>query len=284
MEEVIESPYWNKMAKLYEEETLGDHEYPRVTIILPTYNNARNISPTIESLIHQNYPDYEILVVDAGSKDRTIEIIKSYRDPHIRLFAVKGYNRYEMINKGISLAKGTYINILFPGDYYIQKEVLRSMMGFAVKMSEPYLVYCGCLLREAKKDVKILFRQLDAQLLKHGQQPTSLESMWFKNSVFLEIGKFNPNYQLRGGFDFLCRFIENGSLTFQGLNRVLTDYDLRGVTSRMVVTHFYETLMIIIHYFGLVAAFLWLIRQKDIARYFKLWWRSIKVTVKGSQA
>lgn len=272
---------WSQLDQLHE--TLEESRFPRVTIVVPTFNSAQRIGITMESLINQNYSDFEILLIDAGSTDRTVEIVKSYRDRKIRFCAVTGFNRYEMLNKGISLSRGEYINFMFPGDYYIHHDTLRTIMSVAARNNEPELVYCGCLLREANREVKILFRELSLQLLKGGQQPTSLQSCWFKIESFRAIGKFNPNYTLRGGFDLLCRFVLSERLTWASTNRVLTDYDLRGVTRKMVVRHFYETLRILVKHFGVVTAGGWLLRQTEVQRYCRLWWRSFRVAVLGGE-
>ena len=58
----------------------NDYEYPKVSIIIPVYNASQKIALTLDSLVHQNYPDFEILVIDAGSTDRTLEIVKQYKN------------------------------------------------------------------------------------------------------------------------------------------------------------------------------------------------------------
>jgi glycosyltransferase involved in cell wall biosynthesis len=271
-------PFWKKIEDLQEE--FAEDLYPHVTIVVPTFNSAQKIGITIESLIHQEYLHYEILVIDANSTDRTLEIVKNFRNERIRLCTVTGYNRYEMINKGISLAKPGYLNVLFPGDYYIHPYTLRAIMGLGIKNNGPPLLFCGCLLRDAQ-EVKILFRPLTLALLKRGQQPTSLQSCWFTLSTFKEIGKFNTGLIMRGGYELLCRFLLNGKLSHASTNRVLTDYDLRGVARAMVIRHFWETGKVIIHYFGWGTYFRWLFKQTDVLRYFRLWWRSFKVAIQG---
>lgn len=273
------SEQWRKL--ITEQEPLPEDLCPTITVVIPTMNSAQRIGITIESVLAQRYPDFEILVVDGGSTDRTLEIVKSFRNDKVRLCSISGSSRYEILNKGIAIAKGAYINFLFPGDFYIHVETLMSMMKLGHENGNPDLLYCGCLLREASKDVKILYRLLSLKLLKRGQQPTSLQSCWFKTSLFDLLGKFDTSLSLRGGFDFLCRFMLNGSLTFSSTKRVLTDYDLRGVTKRMVIRHFYETGMIVFEHFGTATTLKWLFRQNDTRRYFQQAWKGLKVAVLG---
>lgn len=273
------SEQWKKL--ITEQEPLPEDLCPSITVVIPTLNSAQHLGITIESVLAQRYPDFEILVVDGGSTDRTLEIVKSFRNEKVKLCSISGSSRYEILNKGIAIARGTYINFLFPGDFYIHVETLMSMMKLGHENGTPDLIYCGCLLREASKDVKILYRLLSIKLLKRGQQPTSLQSCWFKTSLFDLLGKFDTSLSLRGGFDFLCRFMIHGSLTFCSTKRVLTDYDLRGVTKKMVIRHFYETGCVVFKHFGAATTLKWLFRQNDTRRYFQQAWKGFKVALLG---
>lgn len=258
-------------------------EWPKVSIIIPTFNCAQTISLTIESLLDQDYPDFEIVVVDGGSKDRTLELVKTFRQNQIRIYSLPISQRYEMLNKGISHALGRYINCLFPGDFYISRFTLQQMMHLAIEKHQPHLVYCGTLLRDGKSLVKSLYRPLDVELLKNGHQPTSLQSCWFRIDTFRELGKFNPKYDVRGGFELLCRYIKHPEFRTASIHRILTDYDLRWVSRSMILQHFWETCITIWRYYGCLATVSWLFRQKDASRFLKLWWRNIRIAFFGRE-
>lgn len=259
----------------------SDYQFPSISIVLPTLNCSQSVNLTLDSILAQDYPGIEVVVVDGGSEDRTLEIIKGFRDDRIKIFSVSSHARYEMLNKGISQATGQYICFLFPGDFYIHNDTLRYMMSVALENELPHLVYCGTLIRDGRREVKILFRGLNDRSLQRGNQPTSLQSCWFRKEVFQEIGKFDPNYTLRGGFDLFCRFAKTRNLRHCSTYRILTDYDLRLVSRGMILRHFWETLLTVFKYYGLLAAFLWLFRQKDTSRFFRLWFRSFRVAFLG---
>lgn len=259
----------------------ADYEYPKATIILPTYNSSQLISITIESVIDQQYPDFELVVIDGGSLDRTVEIIKSLKNDRIKVFSIAGNKRYELINKGIAQAEGQYISILFPGDFYISRHALRHALGIAIQNELPDLIYSGSLLRDGKKEAKILYRPLTINYLKRGQQPTSLQSCWFKNDVFKEVGKFNTDLDMRGGYELLCRMALTSRFSISSTSRVLSDYDLRSVTWKMVLVHFFETGKIIFSFFGLFPLLHWVFIQKDIKRFFKLWLGRLRIAFLG---
>lgn len=263
------------------EQTKNSLHYPKLSIIIPTNNSSHSIGLTLENLLAQDYPDFEIIIVDY-STDRTLEIIKGFGSEKIHVFQVSDRQRYEMLNKGLSQASGQYVNFLFPGDFYIYHQALKYLMMLALQHHFPDLLYCGTLLRDAKEEVKILFRNLSLDLLKKGQQPTSLQSCWYRTEALRKIGKFDPHYHVRGGFELFCRFYLNNQLSFMPVNRVLTDYDLRSVSRRMILVHFWETLITIHYYFGFFAALRWLFfYQKDWKRFLKLWKRSFASAFSG---
>jgi len=273
------SALWEKL--LSKKSVFHDYEFPKVSVVIPVFNCAQTISLTIDSVISQCYPDFEIVIVDAGSTDRTIEVIKGYRDERIIVYSVSNYQPYEMLNKGVSQADGLYINFLFPGDYYLYNEVLATMMTLALEESKPSLVYCGTLLRYGRKEPQILYRTLEGASLRCGQQPTSLQSCWIQKDVFDKVGKFDTSLELRGGYDLMCRFHLYDTLDWVSTTRVLTDYDLRMLTKELVVTHFKETLRVVYRYFGFSTAFRWVISQKDFIRYFRLWINGVRVALFG---
>lgn len=253
---------------------------PTITVIIPTHNCSASLALTLDSIIEQDYPFIEIIAIDAGSTDHTLEILNSYSKP-IRLDSVPEFNLYGMINKGIEKATGEYINVLYPGDFYIHHHTLLDIMNLAVEHKKPHLVYCGTLLRDGRSSAKFLFRHLDLDLLKKGQQPTSLQACWIKKETFEQIGFFSTKYQMRGSLEFLCRFCLSRKFQSISLRRALSDYDLRWVTGESVVRHFYETFLIVYHYFGWKATWQWLKRQKDIRRFINLSIRHIQIAFLG---
>lgn len=268
---------WVEPKSLLQE---GEH-LPKVSIIIPCQNCATTIGFTLDSLLMQRYTFFEILLIDASSKDRTIEIVKSYRTPLIRIYVVESYNRPEMLNKGISLSQGVYLNFLFPGDYYLTNTALLTIMEIAAVKNMPSLIFSGCLVRDEKADVKLLFRPLTLELLKAGKQPTNLQSCWFKNTIFREIGKFNSAYDERGGFDLFCRILLSKRFEIISIKKFFADYNRQIVTRQVVIRHFWETLNILYFYFGFKTVLKWFFLQKDLKRYLKLWMRSFKTAFVG---
>lgn len=239
--------------------------YPKLSIIIATLNSAAALTLILDSLFLQDYSNFEVIIVDSGSTDRTFEVVKSYQRSCMQIYAVDHFERYEMLNWGISHAKGLYIHFLFPGNFYLYYRSLSFIMELALAHDLPHLVYSSCLLHKAGGD-KILNRLLTLSLLKSGCQPTNLQSCWFHAEVFKEIGQFSSCYKTRGEFDLLCRFFLK-QLRAVKSTRILIDYDLRSDSQNRILSHFWETGDILRRWFGFTTYVKWLIFQQDMRRY-----------------
>lgn len=81
---------------------------PKISVIMPTYNAETYVREAIESILNQTFADFEFLILDGGSKDKTIEIIESYNDDRIKIYKNCG-TIPQSLNKGIKEATGEYI-------------------------------------------------------------------------------------------------------------------------------------------------------------------------------
>ena len=81
---------------------------PLVSIVTPSYNQGRYIEETIQSILNQDYPNFEYIVIDGGSNDNTIEILKKY-EGNLTWISEKDRGQADAINKGFYMAKGEIV-------------------------------------------------------------------------------------------------------------------------------------------------------------------------------
>jgi len=93
-------------------------EKPLVSIIIPAYNHEKFIEAAVDSVLGQTVNDFELIVIDDGSTDRTGEIVKGYKDTRLTYYHQENQDAYNTINRGLGLARGQYIAILNSDDVY----------------------------------------------------------------------------------------------------------------------------------------------------------------------
>ena len=92
-------------------------QFPLVSVIIPLFNSEKFISETIQSVLNQTYPVIEILVIDDGSSDNTLEIAKTFKNKHVKIFSQPNKGASAARNYGIREASGTYIQFLDSDDF-----------------------------------------------------------------------------------------------------------------------------------------------------------------------
>ena len=101
----------------------------KISVITVVFNDVVNIRKTMESYFSQTWKDKEYIVIDGGSTDGTVEIIREYSDRLAYWCSEKDDGIYDAMNKGISHVTGDWINILNSGDYYVSNGVLEDAIS-----------------------------------------------------------------------------------------------------------------------------------------------------------
>ena len=92
---------------------IDTEQYPTISIITPSFNQGKYIEETIESVISQGYPNLEYIVIDGGSSDETVDIIKKYEKYITYWVSEKDQGQAHAINKGFNLSKGDCASFLY---------------------------------------------------------------------------------------------------------------------------------------------------------------------------
>ena len=99
---------------------------PKVSVIIPSYNHEKYIKKCVDSILNQTYKDFELIVIDDGSTDKSVEILEKYGE-RIRFIRKKNSGLNSSLNLGISLARGDYISILGSDDYWFENTLEREV-------------------------------------------------------------------------------------------------------------------------------------------------------------
>lgn len=104
---------------------------PKVSVIIPAYNVEEYIGQCLESILNQTYKDFEVVIVDDGSNDRTVEIIEQYQNKNSNISLLRQKNSGQSIarNKGLSVAKGEYIVYIDSDDWLASDDALEKLVN-----------------------------------------------------------------------------------------------------------------------------------------------------------
>ncbi|HEY9901908.1 MAG TPA: glycosyltransferase [Candidatus Sericytochromatia bacterium] len=91
---------------------------PIISVIIPSYNAEKTIKETIQSVLNQTWQDFELLIINDGSQDATLEVIESIQDPRIKIFSYPNAGSSASRNRGIAIAKGEYISFIDADDLW----------------------------------------------------------------------------------------------------------------------------------------------------------------------
>ena len=127
--------------------------FPRISLITPTYNQGEFIERTIQSVLSQNYPNLEYIIIDGGSKDATVDIIKKY-SAHLKYWKSEpDKGQSDAINKGIVHATGDIINWLNSDDW-LEDGALKEIAGLFSDSSVDVVCGYASLIYPEKKILK----------------------------------------------------------------------------------------------------------------------------------
>lgn len=185
---------------------------PLVSIITPSYNRAGFINLCLDSVAAQSYKNVEHIVVDGGSSDGTIEILRHYeKRSNLRWISEKDEGMYHAINKGIALARGDVIAYLNTDDAYfpwsVETALSRLLSGASIVYGDLCLIKSG----DGRNDLSYLqfYKEFDQRFYTHFgtiAQPT----VFFKRELVGQLGKFDTTYKLLGDCDFWLRCASRG--------------------------------------------------------------------------
>ena len=115
----------------------------KVSVVIPAYNEEESIARTLKSILKTNYPNFEIIVVDDGSKDRTLEIAKKFEGAQVRVFTKKNSGKGAALNLGIKKAKGEIV-FTMDADTTVHPDSMKKMVRYfkdkTVMSSTPAMV------------------------------------------------------------------------------------------------------------------------------------------------
>lgn len=182
----------------------------KISIITITYNSAETLEETIQSVVAQDYPNIEYIIIDGLSKDATLQIADKYKANISKLISEKDNGLYDALNKGIQQCTGDVIGMLHSDDVYYDEHVL-SKVAEAFKQNPDVGALYGDLIfveRFNLQNIKRVWKSghYKEGAFKKGWMPPH-PTFFVRKHVYEKYGLFNTTLRLAADYELMLRFI-----------------------------------------------------------------------------
>lgn len=209
-----------------------------VSVITPTYNSKSCIARCVESINTQTYPNIEHIVIDGGSTDGTLELL---RELGVRCISEPDAGIYHAMNKGIRLATGEIVHILNSDDSYSGADVIATMVEM-MESGKYDLCHAQISQVDAKgNEVCVNGANVEkAKLLK--KMKVAHPSCFVRASVYHRFGDFSQGFRVAGDYDFILRVWGKVKVGF--LPRRIVKMQMDGMSSGNPVRSYKESMAV----------------------------------------
>jgi glycosyltransferase involved in cell wall biosynthesis len=205
------------------------NDYPKISIITACFNSAKTIEQTIDSVVTQTYPNIEYIIIDGGSTDETVDIIRRYQGKFAYWVSEPDKGIYDAMNKGIDVATGDYIYFLGSDDKLYNYKCIENTVnyingnsGIDIFFGKVMLVDYNFHLQKECGEAISPDAVLQGAMVPH-------QGMFVSKSLMKKF-LFNTQYKIAADFDFLVKCVLKGC-KMQFIDLIIAYYSVNGSSS-----------------------------------------------------
>jgi len=203
----------------------------KVSIITVVWNNKETIRDSIDSILSQTYQNIEYIIVDGGSNDGTVDVVKSYGDKIDKFISEADNGIYDALNKGIAISTGDIIGLLHSDDYYPNPNIL-SIVVEKFKNNDIDMIWGDIIYVNKKGESK---RHYSGENINFniGIMPPH-PSVFIKKKCYEDFGYYNTDYRIAADYDLLFRFIKLNNLKCIYSNDIIVNMTPGGASNKNI--------------------------------------------------
>jgi len=202
----------------------------KVSVITVCYNSAQTIEDTIKSVINQDYPNIEYIIVDGLSKDNTLEIVNKHKDKIAKIVSEKDNGIYDAINKGIELASGELLSVLNSDDFFATSSVVSDVVESIAKENSDSS-YGNLLYVNREETSKVLRTWISGEyydgIFYKGWMPPH-PTFFIKKWCYQKYGSFNLNLKSSADYELMLRMLHKNKIKVSYINKILVKMRVGG--------------------------------------------------------
>jgi glycosyltransferase involved in cell wall biosynthesis len=199
----------------------------RLSIITINLNNCDGLKKTLKSVFIQEYHDYELIIIDGGSTDGSVEVIKEYKNKIHYWVSEPDNGVYHAMNKGIEKAQGEYLFFLNSGDTLYSENTLSKILDTS---PQEQILYGDTYIISANN--KKMIKKYPSELTLNFFYNSALchQASFLKRNLFNDIGLYSEEYKLASDWLFTIEAIILRNVSYRHLDIVVSNYDLSGIS------------------------------------------------------
>ena len=205
----------------------------KVSIITTCFNREATIGQAIESVLAQDYPDIEYIVVDGASRDASLSVIRSYAGRIDRMVSEPDHGMYEAINKGLRLATGEVVGLLHSDDVLFDRHVVSDIAACFEKTGAD-LVYGNGLFVDARDMSRVVRNWVGGSCrrwkVRCGWLPLH-PTVYIRREVLERVGDYDERYKIAADTDFLLRCLYETPLRVEYMHRYVVRMRMGGLST-----------------------------------------------------
>lgn len=206
----------------------------RITIITVCYNRKATIEKAIQSVLSQNYPDIEYIIVDGNSKDGTKEIIESYRDKISQFISEPDKGMYDAINKGLKLATGDVIGLMHSDDEFFDKKAISRIAARFNDDSSIDGIYGDGVYVTNDTDERLVRDRIGGvfslKKVKGGWLPLH-PTVYLKKDIIDKHGLYNLDFKIASDTEFLLRYLYKYKIKMSYIDKYIVKMRMGGMST-----------------------------------------------------
>ncbi len=206
----------------------------RITIITVCYNRVLTIEKAIQSVLKQNYPNIEYIIVDGNSTDGTQAVIASYGDRISQYISEPDKGMYDAINKGIQLATGDVVGLMHSDDEFYDAHAIGRIVASFEQDSKTEGVYGDGVYVSNDSEERLIRNRIGGafslQKIKSGWLPLH-PTVYLRKSVIDKYGVYNLDFKIASDTEFLLRYLYKYKIKMRYINAYIVKMRMGGMST-----------------------------------------------------
>ena len=192
---------------------------PLISIITVVYNGDKHLEKTIVSVVNQSYDNIEYIVIDGGSTDKTVDIIKKYSNLIDYWLSEPDEGIYAGMNKGIALATGDLIGIINSDDYYLE-DAIEKIAFAAIQYQEANVFHANLMKLFPDKPAVIYYSKQRLSKDDVYIMPVNHPTVFVRRECYNKYGVFDTKYKYVADYDLILRYLLDHKIVFHYLDEI----------------------------------------------------------------